>query len=196
VARDEVLDRQKINQAAQDSPSTVALKTEEKSLSEEATPRPSDQPTRVVAEKPFQVKTEESPASGELVSKAPPETETKTPRPETVSGLEIKPLQDHPRADKKSRTQESTIPGGSASDSGEQKAIVAKPETSPEPLVTAKRPVQPASDEAARGSSRDTKPERKSSDKSRPGAGFVGLGILGRPQSGAWMSTGPIETEY
>ena len=196
VARDEVLDRQKINQSAQDSPSTVVSKTEEKSLSEEATPRSSDQPATVVAEKPAQIKTGEKPASGELVSKATPETETETPRPETVSGPEIKPLEDEPRADNKSRTQESTITGGSASGSGEQKAIVAKPETSPEPLVTAKRSVQPASDEAARGSSRDTKPERKSSDKSRAGAGFVGLGILGRPQSGAWMSTGPIETDY
>ncbi len=196
VARDEVLDRQKINQSAQDSPSTVALKTEEKSRSEEATPRPSDQPAPVVAEKPAQVKAEDKVASDELVSKATPQTETKTPRLETVSGPEIKPLEDEPRADGKSRTQESTIPGGSASDSAEQKAIVAKPETSPEPLITAKRPVQPASDEPARESSRDTKPERKLSDKSRAGAGFVGLGILGRPQSGAWMSTGPIETEY
>ena len=88
------------------------------------------------------------------------------------------------------------ISSGSASESAEQKSIVAKPETSPEPLVTAKRPFQPASDGTTRESSRDTKPERKLSDKSRMGVGFVGLGILGRPQSGAWMSTGPIETEY
>jgi hypothetical protein len=196
VARDEVLDRQKINQSAQDSPSTVALKTEEKSLSEEARPRPSDQPAPVVAEKPFQVKTEERPASDELVSKAAPESEPKTPKPETISASEVKPLQDEPRADNKERTQESIVPSGSASGSSEQKSIVAKPETKQGPPVTAKRSVQPASDEAARGSSRDTKPERKSSDKSRAGAGFVGLGILGRPQSGAWMSTGPIETEY
>ena len=196
VARDEVLDKQKIDQSAQDSPSTLALKTEKKALSEEATPRPSDQPATVVAEKPAQVKTEERPASDELVSEAAPESETKTPRPETVSGPEIKPLQDQPRSDNKSRTQESMVSSGSASGSGEQKSIVAKPETKQEPPVTAKRSVQPASDQTARESSRDTKTERKSSDKPSVGAGFVGLGILGRPQSGAWMSTGPIETEY
>jgi hypothetical protein len=196
VARDEVLDRQKIDQSVQDSPSTVALNAEEKSMSEEATPRPLDQPAPVLAEKLVQVKTEERPASDELVSKATPGTETKTSRPETASGPEIKPLEDEPRADNKSRTQESMVPSGSASDSGEQKSIVAKPEISPEPLVTSKRLVQPASDETARESLRDIKPERRSSDKSSVGAGFVGLGILGRPQSGAWMSTGPIETEY
>ena len=196
VARDEVLDRQKINQSAHDSPSMVALKTEEKSQSEEATPRPVGQPASVVAEKTVQVKTEERPASDELVSKATRESEPKTPKPETVSASEVKPLQDEPRADNKARTQESIVPRGSASGSSEQKSIVAKPETKQEPPVTAKRSVQPASDEPAREDSRDTKPERKSSDKSRVGAGFVGLGILGRPQSGAWMSTGPIETEY
>lgn len=196
VARDEVLDREKLNKSAQDSPSTVALNAEEKSQSEEATPRPLGQPAPVVAEKPVQVTTGEGPSSDELVSNAAPESETKTPKPKAVPGQEVKRLHAEPKVGNKARTQESVVSTESASGSSEPRSIVAKPEITQEPPVTAKDPVQPVSDETAREDSRDTKPERKPSDKSSVGAGFVGLGILGRPQSGAWMSTGPIETEY
>ncbi len=92
--------------------------------------------------------------------KATPRPKQRRPGPETVSGPEIKPLEDEPRADNKSRTQESTITGGSASDSGEQKAIVAKPR--PAGASSNRQEAgQPASDEAARGAQRTPSQSKK-----------------------------------